>query len=259
MMMKNILHKTKCAIILGSGLSDINIGLRPVVSVPYEKLKGFKIPVVSGHKPYLDIVESGRKTALVFRGRIHGYECENVSSSYSMLEYIKKLDVRNILFTNAVGSVNPKMNVGAIVLVKDHINLTGTNPFMSGAVSIKNTNPFQDLRGLYKNRVSDLIWNICKQKKIFINKGVYAGVQGPIYETGAEASYLRRIGADVVGMSLVQEMLIAHFFGLVGASISFVTNNHLQRTSGSHEQVIKNAQKAIIPISKIISDFIKKI
>lgn len=257
-----LMKNAKLAVVLGSGLSDLTVKGDLLKSISYSGIKGLKglnTLGVKGHVPRADLVDCGGSRVLIFRGRIHGYESAGVNASLEIVKFIHSLGIKNILFTHAVGSLRKGLKAGQMVLTKDHINLTGTNPFLSGALKAGDLDPFKDLSNIYNNDLSRTFKRICRKEGISVKDGVYAGVRGPLYETGAEAAFFRRIGADVAGMSLVQEALTAFFLGINVLSASYITNSIFGGEKLSHDIVLRKARAVRGSIAKIVPLLVKRI
>jgi purine-nucleoside phosphorylase len=169
------------------------------------------------------------------------------------------MGVKNILFTHAAGSLKKSFRIGDIVLVKDHINAAGTNPFLSGTLDIRTCDPFQNVKRIYEHALSETLQNVLREEKIAFKMGVYAGVSGPVFETKAEARMFRFLGADIIGMSLVQEALTSFFIGMSVASLAYVSNDALVGEEYLHSKVLKRTKQAAAKFEKIISHLIVKI
>ncbi|KAF5324996.1 hypothetical protein D9619_009784 [Psilocybe cf. subviscida] len=226
------LQSPRVGIVCGSGLSGIGYILRDSVLVPYENIPGFSKSTVLGHKSALafGLLGSGEGVPVVaMLGRFHTYEGHGLSSVVYPIRVMAKLGVKNIIITNAAGSLNPDIPVGTIVSVHDHLalpNLTGMNPLL-GPQTDKSLPRFLPLSDAYSPVLRRLLFLAAHELQLpddTLAEGTYAWVSGPTYETPAEGRFLRRIGADVVGMSTVPEVLAAREEGLNVMVLSLVTN-----------------------------------
>ncbi|KAF8960868.1 nucleoside phosphorylase domain-containing protein [Flammula alnicola] len=216
------LQSPRVGIICGSGLSGIVDIFRDVVLVPYEDIPGFSTSTVSGHKSALafGLLGSGEGVPVVaMLGRFHPYEGHSLSSVLYPVRVMAKLGIKDIIITNAAGSLNPAIPVGTIVVIQDHIalpNLTGMNPLL-GPQTSKDLPRFLPLSDAYSPSLRRLVFLAAHHLQLddsALAEGTYAWVSGPTYETPAEGRFLRNGGADVVGMSTVPEVLAAREEGL---------------------------------------------
>lgn len=236
--------KPELGIILGSGLGDFANDFA-AKKVPYSQIPGFENSTVVGHKGQLVFCEAEGKNAVIMQGRFHFYEGYHISRIVYPVKVMKKLGVNTLIITNAAGSVNKKYNSGELMIIKDHINLMGVNPLIGENDSTLGDR-FPDMSEVYKKDLIKLAENKAQELEITINKGVYAAMSGPSYETPAEINMLRKMGADAVGMSTVPEALVANYCGMDVLGISCITNSaagvHPSRLS--HVEVVENANKA---------------
>ncbi|KAF9485616.1 hypothetical protein BDN70DRAFT_795447 [Pholiota conissans] len=226
------LQNPRVGIICGSGLSGIVDIVRDVVLVPYENIPGFSTSTVPGHKSALafGILGGGVGVPVVaMLGRFHPYEGHSLSSVVYPVRIMAKLGVKDIIITNAAGSLNPDIPVGTIVVIQDHLalpNLTGMNPLLGPQTSL-DLPRFLPLSDAYSTSLRRLLFLAASRLQLddsALAEGTYAWVSGPTYETPAEGRFLRRAGADVVGMSTVPEVLAAREEGLNVMVLSLVTN-----------------------------------
>jgi purine-nucleoside phosphorylase len=204
----------RTAVILGSGLGDFAARVQGD-DVPFHSLPGFPVPTVKGHSGRFIIGES----EVVMAGRIHYYEGHSIQDVVLPVFLLHRLGVRTLVVTNAAGGVNKAFTVGELVLIRDHINLMGVNP-------LRGPDPgqgprFPDMTTAYDPGLRDLARAV---SEVPLKEGVYAGFAGPSYETPAEIRMLGAIGADLVGMSTVPEVIAAAYLGMRVLGISCVTN-----------------------------------
>jgi len=226
------LQSPRVGIICGSGLSGLVNVIRDVVLVPYENIPGFSKSTVPGHKSTLafGLLGSGQGVPVVaMLGRFHPYEGHSLSSVVYPVRVMAKLGIKDIIITNAAGSLNPSIPIGTIVVIQDHLalpNLTGMNPLLGPQISSDHLR-FLPLSDAYSPALRRLVFLAAHQLQLedsALAEGIYAWVSGPTYETPAEGRFLRRVGADVVGMSTVPEVLAAREEGLNVMVLSLVTN-----------------------------------
>lgn len=206
-------------VILGSGFKGFEACLRAAKLVELKDLPHFPVPKVAGHGAALVVGSTGATQVVVLTGRVHLYEGHEASEVVYPIRALASLGVKRVLLTNAAGSVTPRLKPGDVVLVRDQINLTGKSCLMGPEA--KELQPlFVDMGEAF-----DLAWRKGIRERLkTLTEGIYAGVLGPAYETPAETRMLATLGADVVGMSTVQEVIAARQLGLAVACLSFVTN-----------------------------------
>jgi len=201
------------AVVLGSGWSAAADAIgETIAEVPLAVLPGFTAPVVTGHGGTVRSVQSGSQRVLVFLGRTHLYEGHGVNAVVHGVRTAAAAGVHSVVLTNGAGAVDPRLPVGAPVLIADHLNLTAASPLVGAT--------FVDLTDLYSARLRDIARSVDPS----LVEGVYAQLRGPHYETPAEIRYLRTIGAELVGMSTGLEAIASREAGLEVLGISLVTN-----------------------------------
>ena len=250
-------------IILGSGLSEFADRLERAVVVPYSGIPGFPVSRVPGHPGRLVVGElpgpDGGPPAVVaaLQGRVHAYEgwaADDVAFGARML---CGLGVKLLLVTNAAGGVNPALGPGDLVRIADHINLSGLNPLV-GENDERVGPRFVDLSEAYDARLAAMLDESARALSQSLPSGVYACLLGPSYETPAEIRMLRAMGADLVGMSTVPEVIAARHMGVPVAGISVVTNHAagLSRRRLSHEEVAEVAARVRDRLGALVTDFL---
>ncbi|RDB28117.1 Purine nucleoside phosphorylase [Hypsizygus marmoreus] len=223
------LRNPSVGIVCGSGLSGLVESFKEVEIIPYDKLPGFAKSTVPGHKSALAFGLLGGVPAVAMLGRFHAYEGHPFPTIVYPIRVMARLGVKNIIITNASGSLNPSIPVGTILVVHDHLalpNLTGMNPLLGPLIS-PNHPRFLPLSDAYSPALRRLVFLASHQLALprdALAEGTYAWVSGPTYETPAEGRFLRKAGADVVGMSTVPEVLAARQEGLNVMVMSLVTN-----------------------------------
>ena len=208
-------------IVLGSGWADAADGLGEVVAdVEMVDLPGFPAPTVGGHRNLVRSVRVGEIAALILGGRAHLYEGHPADTVVHGVRTAVAAGCRTVILTNAAGGLNPDWSVGQPVVIADHLNLTGTSPMGGPAPPDGQATRFVDLTEAYSSRLRDL----ARQVDPTLPEGVYAGLMGGAFETPAEIRMFAGLGADLVGMSTVLEVIAARHLGAEVLGISLVTN-----------------------------------
>ncbi|GIO42918.1 purine-nucleoside phosphorylase [Paenibacillus apis] len=213
----------KVGLILGSGLGVLADHLQDAVSIAYSEIPYFPVSTVEGHAGELMIGSLNGTPVVLMKGRFHMYEGYGPELTAFPVRVMKELGVSALLVTNAAGGINTSFNPGDLMLISDHINLTGTNPLIGpndSALGVR----FPDMSQAYSRRLRELARTTAKQQGISVQEGVYAGLLGPTYETPAEIRMLRTLGGDAVGMSTVSEVIVARHAGIEVLGISCISN-----------------------------------
>jgi purine-nucleoside phosphorylase len=213
----------KIAIVLGSGLGAFADELNDRVDIPYSEIPGWPVATAIGHAGRLVIGKLGDLPTAVMAGRAHLYEGNTASQVTYGVRVLGSLGVRAMIFTNAAGGINLALERCGLVLISDHINLQGTNPLV-GPNDDSFGPRFPDMSEAYSREFREIAQEVAMQLCIPISEGVYVAVLGPSYETPAEIRFMRTIGADVVGMSTVLEVIAANHMGIKCLGVSCVTN-----------------------------------
>jgi purine-nucleoside phosphorylase len=210
-------------LVLGSGLGGFADELAAPVKIPYAEIPGWPSSTAVGHAGKLIVGSLGDVPVAVMAGRAHLYEGYSPAQVSFGVRVLGRMGVRSMIFTNAAGGINLALERGGLVLISDHINLQGMNPLV-GPNDDSCGPRFPDMSEAYSRAYRDIAKEVATGLRIPITEGVYAAMLGPCYETPAEIRFLRIIGADVVGMSTVSEMIAANHMGLKVLAISCVTN-----------------------------------
>lgn len=259
---KSIRKKTgdtpKIGLILGSGLSEISEKLDGI-EIPYSEIDGFPEPSVAGHKGVMKI---GKET-VTLAGRFHFYEGWTMDEVVLPTALLHGLGVETIIVTNAAGAVNKSFSPGNIVLLKDHINLMGTNPLI-GPNNDKMGVRFPDMSNPYNPELRDMVQEIAGEKLSnpeILKEGVYAAFTGPSYESPAEIKMARIIGADMVGMSTVPEVVVANWLGMEVIGLSCATNMAagILDQPLNHEEVVETGRKVQNDMVNLIMGIVHKL
>jgi purine-nucleoside phosphorylase len=245
------------AIVLGSGLSDYAQSLPGAVELRYETIPGFPVPQVAGHGGSLFSVPVGDKALLVFAGRVHAYEGWDMEDVVFGVRTAVATGAGRVLLTNAAGGVNEGFAPGDLVVLSDHLNLTGRNP-LTGPNDDRLGPRFPDMTEVYSPQLRARLGAIFMMRSIPRKEGVYAWFLGPTYETPAEVQMAKRMGADLVGMSTVPEAIALRHMGAQVAAISLVTNlaAGISPTPLSHDEVTRTADRARSTIAGVLDDML---
>jgi len=211
------------AIVLGSGLGDFAGTLADHVSIPYGDLPHWPVSNVIGHEGRLVVGTVKGKTVAALAGRCHLYEGHDPRTVTFATRTLGLLGVKTLILTNAAGGINAGFSQGALMVIDDHINLSGFNP-LAGTNDDRFGVRFPDMSAVYSKRLRDLADEAGEALGVRLPHGVYVSLLGPSYETPAEIRYLRIIGADAVGMSTVAEAIAARHMGIEVLGISCITN-----------------------------------
>ena len=224
---KFILSKTKLrpkiALVLGSGLGGFADELTDATRIPYQKIPDFPRSTAIGHAGLLVIGKAEGIAVAAMQGRVHLYEGYSAREVGFAMRVFGRMGMRSAILTNAAGGINPEFKQGALVVIRDHINLQGANP-LTGPNDERFGPRFPDMTQAYWRSYREIALAEAKRLGIEAHEGVYAALPGPSYETPAEIRYLRTIGADLVGMSTVPEVIVARHMGIRVLGISCVTN-----------------------------------
>lgn len=237
--------RPQIAVILGSGLGTFADELTDPVTIPYSEIPGFPQSTAVGHAGKLILGYLGQTQVAVMAGRVHLYEGYSAAEAAYGVRALGAFGVRTLIVTNAAGGIGAHMPQGALVLICDHINLQGQNP-LTGPNDDKLGPRFPDMTEAYSRELRTLAQHAAAQLGIHLPEGVYAALPGPSYETPAEIRYLRTIGADLVGMSTVPEVIAANHMGLQVLGISCVTNlaSGLSGKKLDHTEVLETGNRA---------------
>jgi purine-nucleoside phosphorylase len=215
--------RPKIGLVLGSGLGAFADSLTDATRVPYADIPSFPQSTAIGHAGRLVIGNAGEVPVAAMQGRVHLYEGYSSHQVTFPIRVFARMGIRAVILTNAAGCINLSYGQGALVLLRDHINLQGSNPLV-GANDDRFGVRFPDMTEAYSRAYRAIAGEEASKLNIVLQEGVYAALLGPSYETPAEIEYLRRIGADLVGMSTVAEVIAARHMGLNVLAISCVTN-----------------------------------
>lgn len=249
----------KVGIILGSGLGPLADHIKDPVTFPYEDLPGFPVSKVKGHEGSLILGTLGGVPVACLKGRVHLYEGAEFGKVKMLIRTLKCLGCHTMIVTNAVGSLRREVVPGDIVTIVDHINAMGEHPLVG--VNDDEFGPrFVSMDNAYDAALRDKIHQTALKEDVELHNGVYLATIGPTFETHAEIRAYQTLGADMVGMSVVPEVIIARHCGLKVLAISAVTNlaAGLGDTPLSHEQTLAGAKLAEKKLCRLVKVFLEK-
>ena len=231
------------AIVLGSGLGALADELKQPHALSFAELPGFPRATVQGHKGRLVFGRLGETPVLALQGRLHGYEGHDAATVAFPARVLSALGARALVVTNAAGGVNASFAPGDLMRITDHINLTGRNPLMGPNEDALGPR-FPDVSRAYDPRLAEALEQAARKLGQTLRAGVYLQMNGPSYETPAEVSMARTLGADAVGMSTVPEVIVAAHMGLPVCGISCITNlaAGISQHALTHAEVIEVAK-----------------
>lgn len=248
----------RVGIVLGSGLGGLAESLTNAVSIPFAELPGWPAASAPGHAGAFLLGQLEGVPVVCLKGRLHLYEGHSERLVVEPVLLMGRLGARVIVLTNASGGVNVDYPAGTLMLVSDHLNLTGRNPLLGPNDDALGPR-FPDLVGAWSPRLSTLMRSAARDEDVGLEEGVYAGLTGPAYETPAEVRMLRALGADAVGMSTVLEALAARWTGLELVGVSLITNPGAGVTGQplTHEEVLEAAAEAAPRFTALIRGFVR--
>lgn len=247
-------------IVLGSGLGNLKSEMEIDCEIPYNDIPNFPESTVEGHSGTLVFGVLGGKRVVCMAGRFHFYEGYSPADVAFPVRVMKLLGIKALLLSNAAGGMNPAFRVGDLMIISDHISLFAHNPLLGP--NIDELGPrFPDMSEPYSLKLIDIAETIARQLDIPVRKGVYAGVTGPTFETKAEYRMLHVLGADAVGMSTVQENIVARHMGLPVFALSVITDLGIREENNiiTHNEVLEAAKAAEPKMTAIFKGLIASI
>ncbi len=247
----------KIAVVLGSGLGAFANSLTNSKCMRFSEAPHFPVSSVPGHSGRIHLGQSGDTPVLVMQGRVHAYEGYKPSQVAFPIRVMKQLGIEQVILTNAAGGIREGLQPGELVLIEDHINLTGYNP-LCGANEDRFGPRFFDMTDAYSPRLRRLAQAVAAQHGHSLKEGVYISVLGPSFETPAEIRAFRTMGADLVGMSTAQETIAARHMGMEVLGISCVTNlaAGLQSQMLTHEEVLETGKRSEAQLTQLLQALI---
>jgi len=232
-------------VILGSGLGQLVERMENSTAIDYKDVPHFPAPTVAGHAGRMVFGRIGKVDVVAMQGRFHYYEGHDMRTVAYPTAFMKQFGVRALIVSNSAGGINREFAPGDLMLITDHINLFATNPLIG--LNDERLGPrFPDMTDAYSPRLIDIADAAAGELGMRFQRGVYAGLSGPCYETAAEIRYLAHGGADAVGMSTVPEVIAARYLGLEVLGISCITNmaTGIATVKHAHEEVVRIANEA---------------
>lgn len=257
---KEIKTMPKIGIILGTGLGNLATKITDYIEIPYEKIPNFPISTVEGHSGKLIVGKLGGKDVLAMKGRFHYYEGYDMKQVTFPVRVMCAIGIETLFVSNASGGINPDFEIGDLMVIEDHLNLFPENP-LRGKNYDELGPRFPDMHEPYDKKLIAEVFDIAFKNDIKLQKGVYAGTQGPTFETPAEYRYFRAVGADAVGMSTVPEVIVAKHMGMRCFGMSIITDLGVpgKIVEISHEEVQQIGDAAQPKMTFLMTELIKTI
>jgi purine-nucleoside phosphorylase len=247
-------------LVLGSGLGFLGDQVEASVAIDYHDLPGFPVSTVSGHAGRLVLGKLSGRPVAVMQGRFHYYEGYSISRITMGVRLMGMLGVKAFIITNAAGGIRADLQPGDLMLIRDHVNLMGSNPLIGPNVDDWGAR-FPDMSNAYSRELRNQARHVAAELGILVKEGVYAAFTGPSYETPAEIRMLNVLGADTVGMSTIPEVIAACHMGRQVLGISCVSNlaAGISPEPLSHAEVTETADKVRDVFSKLILNLVEQL
>ena len=249
----------RVGVVLGSGLGAVADAVEDPVVVGYEDLPGFPRPGVAGHAGRAVLGSIGGVPVAVLQGRAHLYEGGDLDALRTPVRALRAAGAEILVLTNAAGSLRPSVGPGSLMAITDHINMTGVNLLMGPNDDALGPR-FPSLRDAYDPALLEALRESARDLGITLAEGVYLAVSGPSFETAAEIRAYQTLGADAVGMSTVQETILARHSGMRVAAVSVITNlaEGMSDEPLSHEQTLRAAEAGAGDLARLLLEFIRR-
>jgi purine-nucleoside phosphorylase len=247
-------------LLIGTGLGDTADGMENVISVDYKGIPHFPVSTVPTHHARVLFGRIAGKPVMAMQGRFHYYEGYSVQEITLPVRVMQSLGLKTLILSNAAGGINPLFDVGDIMVITDHINLTGNNPLIGPNVDEWGPR-FPDMSQVYNRSLMAFAEEAALENGDRVQKGVYVGLRGPSLETGAEIRFLKTIGADAVGLSTIPEVIAAVHGGMAILGFSVITNMNLpdRMKPAQVEEIIAVAERTAPRLQAIIKRVIEKL
>ncbi len=249
----------KIALVLGSGLGAFAEQVETVANIPYEAIPYFPKPTVEGHSGRLVIGMAAHVPVAVMQGRVHGYEGYSPQQTTFPMRVLKAIGIERVIVTNAAGGIRLTYRQGQLVAISDHINLTGIHPLI-GPNDERMGQRFFDMSEAYSKRLRSIAVEAATEIGLALEEGVYLGVTGPSFETPAEIRAFRTLGADLVGMSTVHEVIVARHMSMEVLGLSCVTNMAAGVLDQPlhHQEVMETGLRVQIEFTRLLNAFLPR-
>ncbi len=252
--------KPEIGMILGSGLGDYAEKIENPIYIPYSEIAGFPVSTVPGHKGRFVIGTCCGKNVIAMQGRVHYYEGYTQEEITLPIRIMNRLGVKKVLLTNAAGGCNASWNPGTLMIIRDHINYSGSNPLIGK--NVEEDGPrFPDMTTVYDKEMISKLKKVTDENGIHMEEGVYMMFTGPSFETPAEVRMAQIVGADAVGMSTVPEAIVCAHCGIKVLGISCITNKAagISEVPLSHEEVVETTNRVKDEFLKVVDLALKEV
>jgi xanthosine phosphorylase len=252
--------RPRVGVVLGSGLGAVADAVTEPAVIDYADLPGFPRPTVAGHGGRAVLGRIGEAPVAVLQGRAHVYEGGDLDAIRTPIRALRAAGAEILVLTNAAGSLRPELGPGSLMLITDHINLSGVN-VLAGPNDEEIGPRFPSLRDAYDPELRERLRAAAGELGTELAEGVYVAVSGPTFETPAEIRAFEILGADAVGMSTVHETAVARHTGLRVAAVSAITNlaEGMSDEPLSHEQTLRDAQRAADALAPLLVRFVENL
>ncbi len=250
----------ECGVVLGSGLGNFKDQMEVACEIPYGDIRHFPVSTVEGHKGTLIFGTLGGKPIVCMAGRFHFYEGYSATEVSFPIRVMKMLGIKALFLTNAAGGMHPGFAVGDLMIINDHISLFANNPLLGP--NEKDLGPrFPDMSEPYSKTLINAAKEIAEKQGIPVFEGVYCGVTGPTFETRAEYKMLHLLGADAVGMSTVQEVIVARHMDIPVFAMSVITDLGIREELNTitHQEVLEAAAAAEPRMTSIFKELVQTV
>jgi len=247
----------RALVVLGSGLEGVVGSTQVAATVPFDEVPGFPPPTVEGHAGRFVLGMAGHAPVLMMQGRVHLYEGRSPATVVLAVRAARLMGAEILVVTNAAGGVNPQFEPGDIMLITDHLNLTGSSPLVGP--NIDELGPrFPGMTDAYDPDLQTLARTVALEQAVELQEGTYAGLLGPTFETPAEVAMLRTLGADAVGMSTVHEVIAARHASMRVLGMSLITNVAAGQKHG-HEEVLETSARRAPVLAALVAGILTRL
>jgi purine-nucleoside phosphorylase len=245
-------------IVLGSGLGGLSRQIEDAVHIPFVDIPDFPEVTVAGHEGTVILGNLGGREIVALSGRFHVYEGHPAALAAFPVRVFHALGARELFVSNAAGGISPKLAVGDLMMISDHLNLMGANPLVGEQQ--EGDIRFPDMTDAYDPGLRRILRTTAERLGITLREGVYAGLLGPSYETPSEVKMLRMLGADAVGMSTVPEVIVARALRMRVAGVSCITNAAAGVTGAalSHAEVLETTNRVSAAFESLVTEFLAR-